>query len=260
LRNENERWEKTRDVLIMLLLYFGVSFTVGLLVTAALGKNDNAYQLTAVGIAAAIDLPVFGALYKKNTTRERREKKRPKALFYIMIPFLAAALCVLLNVLLEISGAARLSPGYEEAATSLLSGNPVWSVLIVGFLTPAAEEMVFRGAVFGRLRAGERYVTGVVISALLFGLAHGNFIQFLYAFFAGLVFAYLTDRFQSIAAPVIAHATMNLVSIALTKTRVLEMIYASWPRILLTIILSGAVFGLLFWRIAKEKALFRDIL
>ena len=67
----------------------------------------------------------------------------------------------------------------------------LWAVILSAvILAPIMEELIFRKLVLDRL-AGYGPAVAMSVSALVFGLAHGNFYQFFYAFLLGLIFAYI---------------------------------------------------------------------
>ncbi len=92
-----------------------------------------------------------------------------------------------INTLIEsATGAEQTNP-----VESMTSTTPIGVIIIFTvILAPLAEEIFFRKIICDRLR---RYgdIPAVLVSALVFGLAHGNFSQFFYAFFLGLVFGAL---------------------------------------------------------------------
>ena len=70
----------------------------------------------------------------------------------------------------------------------------LWAVILSAvILAPIMEELIFRKLVLDRL-AGYGPAVAMSVSALVFGLAHGNFYQFFYAFLLGLIFAYIYLR------------------------------------------------------------------
>lgn len=90
-----------------------------------------------------------------------------------------------------------------DVLTGKLTTNPVQAlvmgeqvlptIVFVVVVGPMIEEYIFRKQLIGRLHIyGEK--TAVVVSALLFGLFHGNLSQFFYAFALGLVLGYLYVR------------------------------------------------------------------
>jgi hypothetical protein len=58
-------------------------------------------------------------------------------------------------------------------------------------------------------------VFSIVISALLFGLMHGNLMQAPFAFVTALAFGYFVIKFNSIWVSVIAHCVINSSTVAL---------------------------------------------
>ena len=83
-------------------------------------------------------------------------------------------------------------------------------ILFLVILAPLAEETVFRRFFIDRARPyGEKLA--VVTSALAFGLFHGNFAQFFYAFGLGLVFGYVYVRTGRLRCSVLLHMFINLI-------------------------------------------------
>ncbi len=72
----------------------------------------------------------------------------------------------------------------------IMEESTVMKILFIVILAPLIEEFIFRKQLIDRMAPyGEKLA--VVTSALLFGLFHGNFSQFFYAFALGLVFGYV---------------------------------------------------------------------
>lgn len=93
---------------------------------------------------------------------------------------------VLANTVLQLlSGVSIENPVVSYTEETDLLTRAVFMVL----LAPVIEEFVFRKQLIDRMNVyGERL--SVVVSALLFGLFHGNLSQFFYAFATGLVLGY----------------------------------------------------------------------
>ncbi|MBO5929106.1 MAG: CPBP family intramembrane metalloprotease [Clostridia bacterium] len=89
------------------------------------------------------------------------------------------------------------------------------NILATAVLPAFVEEWIFRGFVFGSLRAHGDGVA-VVLSSLLFGLFHGNWVQIPFAFMIGLVLAYLVVLTDSIWPSVLLHGVNNLMSVLLS--------------------------------------------
>ena len=95
-----------------------------------------------------------------------------------------------------------------------------WGYLALGILAPVAEELVFRGAILRSLMAYFNYRLPwipIVVSALLFGVVHGNVAQFANAFVMGLLLGWLYCRTHSIVLGVALHWVNNTVAYAMYK-------------------------------------------
>lgn len=93
---------------------------------------------------------------------------------------------------------------------SYMDGTNIWlTVLFLVLLAPLIEEFIFRKLIIDRVRP---YGEGacVLISALLFGLFHGNLNQFFYAFGIGAIFAFIYIKTGRLRYPIFMHMTINL--------------------------------------------------
>ena len=108
------------------------------------------------------------------------------------------------------------------AVVSAITGQPMvnqveemimdmslWAVIVSAvILAPIMEELIFRKLVLDRL-AGYGPAVAMSVSALVFGLAHGNFYQFFYAFLLGLIFAYIYLRTGKVRYSMMLHMMVN---------------------------------------------------
>ena len=72
-------------------------------------------------------------------------------------------------------------------------------------IVPAVfEEFAFRGVVLNKLRKfGDSYA--IIMSAVLFGLMHGNLSQIPFAFILGLVIGFIAVKTNSIIPGILIH-------------------------------------------------------
>ena len=108
------------------------------------------------------------------------------------------------------NGATGNEAGTE--VTELFTGSDYWILLLmVGIFGPFLEEFFFRKILIDHIRQyGE--LTCILTSGLFFGLFHGNFTQFFYAFGLGTLFAYVYLRSGSLMLTFLLHAIFNIVS------------------------------------------------
>lgn len=126
----------------------------------------------------------------------------------------------------------------EEATV----GQSIWiNLIFVAILPPILEELFFRKILCDRLLPlGEGYA--IVLSAAVFGLVHGNFFQFFYAFFLGAFFALVYIRTGRIRYSIFYHMIVNLFGGVLMPwclERIEPMLEESWMTELLTLAEQG---------------------
>ena len=93
--------------------------------------------------------------------------------------------------------------------------KPLWlNILYIAILPPVIEEFIFRGALFQGFRNCGLFKTAF-FTALMFGLAHGNLNQLMYAFAIGMFLAYLVEASGSVFASMLAHALINGTTVVL---------------------------------------------
>lgn len=94
-----------------------------------------------------------------------------------------------------------------------------WGYLVVCILAPLAEEVIFRGAVLRTMLEhweGSKRWTAIIISALLFGIAHMNPAQMPHAFLLGLLIGWLYERSRSLIPCVVLHCANNTIAYLMT--------------------------------------------
>ena len=105
--------------------------------------------------------------------------------------------------------AARLSGGESEnTLASVITSKNVLAVIMVAFLAPTFEELIFRKLIMDRTRRyGE--LTSILLSSFLFGLIHCNVYQIFYAFALGLILGYVYMRTGNVILTIIMHVIVN---------------------------------------------------
>jgi membrane protease YdiL (CAAX protease family) len=99
----------------------------------------------------------------------------------------------------------------RPALTALDVGLNVLVLVVVG---PLVEELVFRGLLFGALAPRIGVLLGALVSALLFGLAHGDPVLFPSLAALGFVNALLYARTANLTAAVVLHGLSNALGAA----------------------------------------------
>lgn len=184
--------------------------------------------LTAVSCGALI--PITYWFFRKDEWKRKDQGLRNrlmaadkfgiKQILLVVVFFILYS--VLVNQLIMWSGLHLLFPYYsEEVAVSLFNTSILLAVyLAVALLAPISEELIYRGLIYRRLRDYLGVKWAMVMSALIFGLVHGNMVQFVFAFLIGLALAAVYERYKTIWAPIAAHMAVNLFSCILETLQI----------------------------------------
>ena len=119
-----------------------------------------------------------------------------------------------------------------ESMMNITTSNPVgemveqssiWQTIILSvILAPILEELLFRKIVCDRLLPlGEGYA--IFVSAAIFGLIHGNFYQFAYAFLVGMFFAFIYVKTGKLIYSTVYHILLNFIGMVVS-TWIVNMI------------------------------------
>ena len=115
-----------------------------------------------------------------------------------------------------------LHPGKEQGLTPTRwepahASSYVANGILIAVLVPAIEEVTFRGVGFSLLRRYGEW-TAILLTGLLFGLAHGlvNALPLLVAFGIGL--AFLRSRVDSVYPGMLVHGLFNAASLVYAVT------------------------------------------
>lgn len=233
-------WLATRRRGRSLTARFGPSECWWPLLVLAIGQG--VLPLLGIDLLAALALSFVGMLvttlwvvYRRKgmvawlPLRDRRWRQRlPGAIVIVLLMLVASELVTrgvdaALALALEEEAAASLATtsqiveGFLQglARTDPLTFAAVF--LIVAVIGPTAEEVYFRGLLFGSLmeRKGRRYAIGM--SALYFALLHLHPIAIPAIFAIGLLLAWLVDRTDSLALPITLHVLNNAAALLIAR-------------------------------------------
>jgi membrane protease YdiL (CAAX protease family) len=97
--------------------------------------------------------------------------------------------------------------------------NGMLTVLTISLISPIGEELAFRGVALKLSQeACHNSAAPICITAILFGLYHGNPVQICYAIPAGIILALVAVKSSSIIPAIILHMATNVTSYLLPET------------------------------------------
>ena len=170
---------------------------------------------------------------------------------YALLTIGTAALSVGFAMLLNLSGIAGSSEEFQKVA-ELQASASLWAALLAyGICSPIAEELLFRGVMYGYVRKFFDVRTAIVGSAVLFGVYHGNVAQALNAVVLGYFMAYAYEYFGTFWVPVCMHVGINVLMLLIEYTGLGGTAFVSWFVCIPLLIVGCACVVLL----AREKRL-----
>ena len=143
---------------------------------------------------------------KQNPLKLIRMKKISfkTAIFSVLIAWCSYPVAIFLNFISMLF----VENAMTEVMSEVMPLGLVSSIILIAFIPAVVEETVFRGMLYNTY-SKRRPLMGIILSAILFGLMHGNLNQLPYTLFLGLVMAFLMEAADSILAPMILHFTLN---------------------------------------------------
>lgn len=204
------------------------------------------YTTEITMVATLVMLPISIYLFKKDrkewgTTQGDTDGSKIRITHYVTIAVMCITTCVAANCLIILSNVSSISPTYNLISENLYVPSLWVQVICLGIIIPIGEEILMRGLVYKRMTHLISKRRAMVISALIFGLMHGNLVQFLYATGIGILLAYLYERFDTIKAPIFAHMILNLTSVLATKLNLFTWIYYSPARFAMVTIVCATL-------------------
>ena len=170
---------------------------------------------------------------------------------YMFVGALALSLAIGFNVLFYLLGITESSQSFTDTATAQFGVVFFVGVILYGIVSPLAEEAVFRGLIYNRMKRCFPLPAAMILSSLLFGCYHGNMVQALYGTLLGILIAYTYEKYASFTVPVLFHGTANIVIYAMTYYNGLSAIDKNTGIIMM--IASFLLAAVCLWRI-KNKA------
>lgn len=278
-----------------MLLYLGVTFAVEFIFMIAVavlgisryGATDQAQlydfimnatmsqALSMTLLAGLATAPILIFIYIRDNNKDRRngtfvKYKLNNILKYLLIIPFGAFNMLWANyfvALLQLVMPKFMLESYTDTQQIIEGGGFLIQLLTAGIVAPIVEELIFRGLVYRRTKKMTGTIAAAILSAALFGVFHGNWIQAPYAFIIGIVAVFVYEKFKSIVAPIMLHMSANILSVLImtmtsSDTPTVDSLnidtlsYVS--SLIIFIFITGvlaAVFGVIIWNKVNPVAI-----
>lgn len=183
-----------------------------LLVTETLNAN-----MTAITLAANLIFLWAALLYYTLTTKHpfkavNAVKFEAKAIpLGILLGFSLQHMVQLIIALIPWSD--KIVEQFVEASPNVENTSLILQIISIAVVTGITEELVFRSLPITKAHPALGSVATVLLTSIVFGLAHGSIIAFVYTFIVGVVLALVFLRHRSLWPAAIIHISFNLASI-----------------------------------------------
>lgn len=208
------------------------------------------YATELSALSAVATIPFFAVMMNRDKKKEKEAGILPNKMAplkkYILVAGISIPFALGLNNILLLSNLAEYSVAYQETAESIYSTSFPVQIICVGVIIPVMEEFMFRGLIFKRMRTTGSATRAIILSAIIFGLYHGNAVQFVYATLCGVLLAYLYEKYGSLKAPILAHILMNVVACVLTEADIFTWMFSDTMRAAVITVVCAALASAMF--------------
>jgi uncharacterized protein len=172
------------------LIYYSIfSFIVGLVIVLIIMKPDMKMEQTRSSWFTS-DIVIWSILG-------------------VFMAYFAQAIASILET--EVFGI-EIGSENTEGIMNITRTIPLFAI-IPAIVAPILEEVIFRKIIFGSLYKRTNFFIAALLSALIFGIIHGEPEHILIYASMGFVFAFLYVKTKKIIVPIIVHMTLNSISV-----------------------------------------------
>lgn len=228
MKDTKKQFSKIGLVLLLgTLIIYGIQILFSAITSniPAIAENGNLSFLASMMPMYIIAYPVIFLMFKKIPVQISGEKKKMR-LHHLLAAFLicyaGTYICnILANIITAVISVIKQAPVDNVMLNVTSNINPAVNLFVIVICAPIMEELLFRKTIIDRTAAYGEGIS-IVFSGLLFGLFHGNLVQFAYAFFLGAFFGFIYIKTRNIVYPIILHVIINFFG-SFISTTILEV-------------------------------------
>lgn len=193
----------------------GAALCIGMAATLPMARKELQWRAVKesniIGQKASMRLHSTKGIYGGCAEAAGKEKSvGQRGVEYILLILCAVSLAIGMNLLLHLAGLTEVSENYTEISTRQYGVAFGLGLVLYGVVSPAAEEMVFRGLIYNRMKRYFKTGLSILVSGVLFGIYHGNLVQGIYGCVLGIAITLMYEWYGSILAPILFHGAANV--------------------------------------------------
>ena len=209
-----------------LIIYYAIiSFLSRGLLHFSIFRGMSTTLLTM--IIKILCIPFMYYFYSMARHTKKNRKGNDVITSVIMSILLGFLFCMGLNYLVKVLNLINYSPAYKKIISVATDDKLIIRIIAACIVAPILEELVYRGILFYKLNLALPKILAILISAAVFGVAHFNLVQGVYAGLLGVVFAIIYDKTGDLWMSILAHATANAFALFSGYIPIMNVINAS---------------------------------
>ncbi|MBQ7095923.1 MAG: CPBP family intramembrane metalloprotease [Clostridia bacterium] len=165
------------------------------------------YIVPSYLIAMPLIWLMLSAVPKKVPEKKRLSPREAILFFSISYAFVYMGQLIS-NYLSKVLKLVKGNEIHEPLQQYMENFSPLMILVVMVILAPIFEELLFRKLIIDRLLPYSKRLA-MVVSGLVFGIIHGNFQQFFYAFFVGIIFGYVYIKTGRLIYTILMHMIIN---------------------------------------------------
>ncbi len=190
-------------------LYFIMKLGLEASVTAAVEwVEGHVLLISLISYLILIAVLLLWFLLLRRPLRQALSIKKVSSLSALSASMLGVGASFLVGAIFLLLPEAWLEEYIEASAP--LAGGPVLTLLVTVIGAPLCEEIIFRALVYPSFRKGIGRLPAIFLTALVFGVLHGQWLWILYATVLGILLTLVFDREESLLPPLLLHFFFNL--------------------------------------------------
>ncbi|MCM1388560.1 MAG: CPBP family intramembrane metalloprotease [Bacillus sp. (in: Bacteria)] len=213
-------------------------------------EQETTVNAVIGGFAMLLGIVPLVPMFRREISHERDDKvgagagiRTGGAKIFLAIA-LAVTSSVAINIFFILLHLTETSEAYAQTAEHQYGVLFPFGLFLYGVVSPLAEEVVFRGIIYNRMKKYFPAAVSMVLSALFFGLYHGNAVQAFYGFCMGMLIAYTYEKFGGFFYAFLFHAAANAAVYTITgNSRLYEMLIRPY----VGIVFAGIAVGVVVW-------------
>ncbi len=242
------KYMRVWNILYPIGMYYVITVTVLLILDYIIPETADSKLLRQLITSVAV-LPFLYSYYQQDTGKTKKLWNLwPKGILKKLMGAFVFGGCfaIAFNTILGMLRLADYSASYRQVAETFYTGRLLLEIIALCIVIPLAEELLYRGIVYERLRGWLGMRASVLGSAFIFGLVHMNLAQFVYAFIFGILLACLAEWTEGFFAATAAHMAANLTSVLRAETNIFAFLDQSVVVRILAVIILFTIAGLTF--------------